>query len=245
LETEFEMRNSRQTKSAESAANKGKLLSRPTQQNNPALETGLRSLPSADEREVLLYVPTGYKPEMPAPLALMLHGAGGNAQHGISYLQNFADEFGIIILATKSLYATWDVIAANEYGADVKFIDSALRQVFDQFSVDYSRLAVGGFSDGASYALSLGIMNGELFSHIIAFSPGFMAPAAQIGKPHIYISHGTHDGVLPIERCSRRIVPQLEKAGYDVIYREFEGSYTIPPGINREAVEWFAQKTIK
>lgn len=238
------MKNSRQPQHAKNAAIEGRLLARPTQQTNPALETGLRSLPSADEREVLLYVPTGYKPEMPAPLALMLHGAGGNAQHGIGYLQNFADEFGIIILAAKSLYATWDVIAANEYGADVEFIDSALRQVFDRCSIDSSRLAVGGFSDGASYALSLGIMNGDLFSHIIAFSPGFMAPTAQNGTPRIYISHGTRDGVLPIERCSRRIVPQLEKAGYDVVYREFEGAHTIPPEINREAVEWFALKRL-
>ena len=238
------MKNSRQTQHAQNAKIEGRLHVRPTRQTNPVLETGLRSLPSADEREVLLYMPTGYKPDTPAPLALMLHGAGGNAQHGIGYLQNFADEFGIIILATKSLYATWDVIAANEYGADVEFIDSALQQVFERCNVDSSRLAIGGFSDGASYALSLGIINGDLFSHIIALSPGFMAPTAQTGTPRIYISHGTRDGVLPIERCSRRIVSQLEKAEYDVIYREFEGAHTVPPEINREAVEWFALKRL-
>jgi phospholipase/carboxylesterase len=58
-------------------------------------------------------------------------------------------------------------------------------------------------------------------------------------EPHIYISHGTHDAVLPIERCSRRLVPILERAGYDVKYHEFDGPHTIPPDIAREAVEWF------
>jgi len=103
-------------------------------------------------------------------------------------------------------------------------------------------MALGGFSDGASYALSLGLTNGDLFTHVIAFSPGFMAPAHQVGAPRIYISHGIHDAVLPIDRCSRRLVPILERAGYDVKYHEFDGPHTIPPDIAREAVEWFVPR---
>ena len=100
-------------------------------------------------------------------------------------------------------------------------------------------MAVGGFSDGASYALSLGITNGDLFTHVMAFSPGFMAPAGQMGSPRIFVSHGTRDGVLPIDRCSRRIVPELEHGGYDVRYREFAGGHTISNEIALEAVGWF------
>jgi phospholipase/carboxylesterase len=48
--------------------------------------------------------------------------------------------------------------------------------------------------------------------------------------------------VLPIDRCSRRIVPQLERAGYDVLYREFDGGHTISPDIASEAVSWFTQE---
>ena len=182
-------------------------------------------------------MPKGYEPENPAPLALMLHGAGGSAQHGIGLLQNFADEAGIVLLAPKSRHATWDVIA-DEYGADVEFIDRALENVFSRLAIDESRLAVGGFSDGASYALSLGVINGGLFTHVIAYSPGFMAPTGQSGKPGFYISHGTKDSVLPMERCSRKLVPQLKNAGYDVLYREFDGPHTIPPDIVRESVQW-------
>jgi predicted esterase len=35
-------------------------------------------------------------------------------------------------------------------------------------------------------------------------------------------------------------VPELERAGYDVAYREFEGGHVVPPKIGREAVDWFA-----
>jgi predicted esterase len=103
-------------------------------------------------------------------------------------------------------------------------------------------LAIGGFSDGASYALSVGITNGDLFTHVIALSPGFMAPARQQGKPRLFISHGTRDQVLPIDRCSRKLVPQLKRAGYDVLYREFDGSHTLPPEIARSSVTWFTTK---
>jgi phospholipase/carboxylesterase len=85
-------------------------------------------------------------------------------------------------------------------------------------------------------------INGDLFSHVIAFSPGFMAPKEQHGSPQIFISHGTHDPVLPIDRCSRRIVPQLQQSGYDVHYREFDGPHTVPLEIAREAVDWFVME---
>lgn len=233
------MRNEKQTPREENAASDGRLLARPSRPTAPPFDAGLHSLRIENGREFTLYIPNGIEPDAAAPLALMLHGAGGDARHGISLLRDFADECGVLLAAPKSFHATWDVIA-DCYGADIELIDRALEKIFDCCNVDRTRLAVGGFSDGASYALSLGIINGDLFSHVIAFSPGFMAPTGQTGAPRIYISHGTRDNVLPIDRCSRRIVPQLKRAGYDVVYREFEGAHTIPHQIAAEAVEWFA-----
>lgn len=122
------------------------------------------------------------------------------------------------------------------------FLDGALTQVFSQYSIDPDRLAIGGFSDGAPYALSLGLSNGDLFSHIIAFSPGFFHTAGATGKPQVFISHGVHDPVLPIPPCSRRIVPQLERRQYKVTYWEFNGGHTIPDTICKKAVQWLLEK---
>jgi phospholipase/carboxylesterase len=170
----------------------------------------------------------------------MLHGAGGKAEHGLSLLRYMADTTGLVLLAVDSRGPTWDMLL-GEYGPDVLFINEALEFAFARCAVDPSRLAIGGFSDGASYALSLGLGNGELFTHVIAFSPGFVSPPRREGAPRIYVSHGTRDTVLPIEPCSRRIVPQLERAGYDVRYREFDGPHTIPPEISQEALDWFCR----
>jgi predicted esterase len=154
------------------------------------------------------------------------------------------DATGFLLLVPDSRQQTWDVLLGG-YGPDVTFIDRALAQTFSRYAVDPRHLAIGGFSDGASYALSLGLTNGDLFTHIIAFSPGFMAPARQQGSPRIYIAHGIHDTVLPIDRCSRRIVPQLQHAGYDLLYHEFDGPHTIPIEIVGEALTWFMEASNK
>jgi phospholipase/carboxylesterase len=207
----------------------------------PIVETprrGALALELDGKRDGFVYVPESYRADQPAPLVVMLHGAGGNARHALEMLQVLADTEGFILVAPDSRGATWDMIAGG-YGPDVTFINQALAWVFVRFAVNPARLAIGGFSDGASYALSLGIANGDLFTHVLAFSPGYAAPVEQHGEPHLYVSHGTKDAVLPINACSRRLVPRLQGAGYNVRYHEFDGPHTVPAEITREAVEWF------
>jgi predicted esterase len=218
----------------------GLLLARPTQPT-AAAPRGLQPLGLDAKRDGLLYVPPTYQVKQPAPLVVMLHGAGGDARGGLKLLMPLADSAGLILLAPASRQKTWDIIF-GQYGPDIAFIDTALEKVFSRYAIDPAHVAVGGFSDGASYALSIGITNGDLFTHVIAFSPGFMAPARQQGKPRLFISHGTRDEVLPIDRCSRKLVPQLQRAGYDVVYREFDGPHTLPPEIARSALSWFTTK---
>jgi predicted esterase len=223
-------------------ASAGELAARPGTPVSTETRTGMRQL-GAGEKAALLYVPKGYVPKNAMPLIVMLHGAGGSGRHAIDLVTAAADKLGFIILAPSSRAASWDVISSRRYGADVVSIDAALKQVFANYAVDPERLAVGGFSDGASYALSLGIANGGLFSHIIAFSPGFMAPTRAQGQPRIFISHGVQDQVLPIQMCSRKIVPRLKAAGYAVDYREFQGGHSVPPQLARAAYDALAGAT--
>ncbi|MBT2519997.1 alpha/beta hydrolase [Arthrobacter sp. ISL-28] len=176
-------------------------------------------------QDTLLYVPHGLQPGQRAPLILLLHGAGGEAAGGLSLLLPLADTYQFLLAAPSSRGSTWDGVRSG-YGPDVDVINRALARIFGLVSVDPHHIAVGGFSDGASYALGLGLANGDRFSKIIAFSPGFLPPAPRVGKPAIFVSHGDGDRVLPIDRTSRRLVPALEKDGYDVYYREFRGPHT-------------------
>jgi predicted esterase len=205
-------------------------------------ETGLHKLDVGSRRDSYFYIPPQYRPAHPAPLVLLLHGAGGHAHHGLELLQHLADDNGMILIAPASAAQTWDVIAGRAYGPDVSLVDQALAHVFEHYSVDPSHLAIGGFSDGASYALSVGLANGDLFTHVIAFSPGFIAPLSPQGKPKVFISHGTGDQVLPIDPCSRKIVPRLRQADYPVTYEEFDGGHAIPGKVAQFAVNWFMDR---
>ena len=227
----------------ENGPTEGRLRARPAQEVSAAVPMGLQSLGvGATRGDYLLHVPQTYQTASPAPLMLWLHGAGRRARDFLSpEQQDQADEAGMLLLVPTSKEHTWDVIAGRgQYGPDVTAIERALESTFNRCAVDPTRVAVGGFSDGASYALSLGITNGDLFTHVLAFSPGFMMPPTQRGSPRIFVSHGTRDEVLPIDRCSRKIVPQLRRAGYHIRYREFDGGHAVPLGVAREAVGWFA-----
>ncbi len=99
------------------SSSEGRLRARPMQSEGPAA-LGLSQLGIDHPRDGLLYVPGSYDPAQPAPLIVMLHGAGGNAHHGIAPLLQLAEAAGVILLAPESRRQTWDVLY-GEYGADV------------------------------------------------------------------------------------------------------------------------------
>jgi phospholipase/carboxylesterase len=171
------------------------------------------------------------------PLLVLLHGAGGSGESVLRRIRAAAEEAGVVVLAPDSRGSTWDAVHAA-FGPDVAFIDRALARVFETVAVDPARVAIGGFSDGATYALSLGLVNGDLFQRVVAFSPGFLVSGLRVGKPLVFISHGTADEILPIDQTSRTIVPGLRQRGYEVVFREFEGGHEVPPAIAREGVAW-------
>jgi predicted esterase len=106
------------------------------------------------------------------------------------------------------------------------------------FRIDARRVVIGGFSDGASYAISLGLMNGDLFKGVLAFSPGMVIDGPSVGKPSFYIAHGKHDAILPIETGGRRIAGNLNGNGYSVVGTEFDGGHEMPAAVVSEGFHW-------
>ena len=222
---------------AQTLIEKARLTARPSKATG-SITAGLYPLGLRAERDALLYVPESSAKFDRAPLILSLHGATRSADRGINLLRSLADELGFLLLAPASIGRTWDVIEST-YGPDISFINQSLARTFDLRAIHPARVAIAGFSDGASYSLSVGLANGDFFNAVFGFSPGFVVPGEFKGKPPIFISHGTIDPILPIDECSRRIVPQLKRLDYRVTYREFEGKHTLPPEIAAEAMRWF------
>jgi predicted esterase len=192
---------------------------------------------SDDDRQGSVYVPKAYKQGSPRPMLLMLHGFSGTSDRARS-MQPLAEERGIILVAPESREITWGQSAPG-FDQDSAYINQAIRAVSGYLDIDKTRVGLGGQSDGATYAFSMGLAFGDVFTHLMIFAEGIPIPYRKRGRPKIFIGHGVNDTQMPIDRTSRRFVPQLREEGYDITYREHEGGHGTPIAIVREGFDWF------
>lgn len=191
-------------------------------------------------RDGTLFVPSVAATGRAVPLLVLLHGGGGRADD-FRFTLPLGEEFGVALLLLDARHNTWDGVD-SPFGPDVRFIDQALAHTFGRVAIDPRRVALGGLSDGGMYALSVGMVNGDLFTHLIAVAPGYVdPPGPPAGRPKIFLAHGTRDTVYSAAGSRRRILPALRDAGHDVTYVEFDGPHFITPEVAREALAWLVR----
>lgn len=178
--------------------------------------------------------------EGPRALVVVLHGAGGTPSSALDAFRGGWDEPGLVLIAPASKGQTWSILR-SEQDLDLESVNFALAEAYERCTVDRRRLAVGGFSDGATYALTLGVSNGDLFPAVLALSPGGIVAGEQRGVPRFFVAHGTLDDVLPIARAGDAVVKKLRAAGYSVTYRRFRGGHEASPATSAAAVRWFLE----
>jgi phospholipase/carboxylesterase len=207
----------------------GALAIKPTPPSLSQLDAGLHWL-ETPTKPALLHVPK-ISPFRSAPLLIALHGATGVPGDMLALLKNAAASHGALLLAPQSEGLTWDAVGERHFGNDATSLQQAMGTVFDRFRIDADRIALAGFSDGASYALGLSLANGNLFTRVMAYSPGYIPPVHRNGRPTVFVSHGRRDTILPITQTSHRIVSALENDGYHVDYVEHGLGHEIPPSV--------------
>ena len=211
----------------------------PTQQ---PLAPGRHDLGLFAKRDAVLVVPEGLDPRRPCPLMVVFHGGGGSAERILPMLERHAHAEKFLLLAPQSLFPTWDIVIAG-HGPDRERVATALGYVADRFLLDPQHLCFAGHSDGGSYTLSLGLANGDVASHLIVSSAGFLSAHLQVGAPRIFLSHGTQDEQIPIDRSARVHVPALREAGYPVTSVEYDGPHAHQPAVVAQAVAFFLDDT--
>jgi predicted esterase len=180
----------------------------------------------------LLYVPKRAAGRPSAPLLVMLHGAAGDAWSGFDLVRRYAEQAGVMVLAPTSWGLTW---ALNAEGTGR--LDRLLSLAFKACAPDPRAIAIGGYSDGASAALSWGLSNGDLFSGVAAFTAGGVRAPERVGRPRVFMSHGEQDHVLPIVNAEA-IARALRAMGYEVRFERYHGGHeTVPSAEVRAAFE--------
>jgi len=223
----------------------------------------LHSQPAPKGRKLSLgggaiaYVPASLPTGRPAPMVVLLHGAGGGPRQMISIFRDEADRHGVVLLALFSKGADWDLFeeldraAARDsnfrmadfrptFSADLPRIRAAMAALRERVPLDPPRTAIGGYSDGASYALALGTHHPEIFGTILSFSPGLLVLPSHVHRAQrVYLSHGIHDETLPFRSTAGYFFPKL-KANLVVKFRPFWGGHDIPDAVQDEAMLYLA-----
>lgn len=227
----------------ETTVSDGVLRVRPSAPEAPGARNGEFRFDAAPKP--LAFIPASLDRTKPAPMILLLHGAGGKGDRLLRRFLPMAEAHGVILLAPDSALKTWDAIRGMQYGtapafgADVGRVEQSLALMFAEATIDSKRLAIAGFSDGASYALSLGLRNTGLFSHIIAMSPGGVAPFEGRANARVFVSHGRKDSILSYDNTAKGIVPGVRALGLPVEFVSFDGDHELREPEMRAAFDWF------
>ncbi|MDB5432373.1 MAG: phospholipase/Carboxylesterase [Caulobacter sp.] len=176
---------------------------------------GIRPLGLDKRRDAMLFTPPGIDFAVPVPLVVALHAKDGVGFDGLKWFKAQATARKFLVVTPVSRGPTW-TIDDGPVGVDEAFIDKTLDWVFSRFPIDPAHIAIAGFADGATYALSTGLQNGDKFSDIMAFAPlNYIAPNA-VGRPRLYLGIGRGDQIVS-QSSVEHMGKTFQGQGYDVV----------------------------
>ncbi len=191
-----------------------------------------------------VYVPENYSPSTCYPLIVSLHGGSGHGQGQIWMWLKEARSHGVIVLCPTSLDLTWNL---GDPEADTLNILRHIEALRSKWNVDRSRLMLHGISDGGTFALASGLLEGSRFTHLVPCFPSFhpllieMSSPSRLKEIRMYLIHGIHDWMFPVEG-SREAYQTLKRAGVDIVYREIEDlSHSYPDEENESILQWYRE----
>ncbi len=178
----------------------------------------------------------------PVHLMLMLHGWTGDETSMFFFAQRMPGQYHVLL--PRAPYKvpeggySWRQIIPGSWGLptheELRSSAIDLLRFLDDWSfltgVAIDHFGAVGFSQGAAMALSLAVLAPERVESLAVLS-GFLPGGSEellsglVGK-RIYISHGSHDEMIPVERA-RQLRFQLERAGASVTYCESDGGHKV------------------
>lgn len=191
-----------------------------------------------------LLTPSKIDPDKRYPLITVLHGAGRQDKMLVKACRDEPDRRNAFFLVPRSVEPTWDLIVGGRPD-DLDFLEFAYDLIYRRYPIDPARQVLIGYSDGASYALSLAISNPQIFSAALCWAAGFAIfggepTAPDPAKPVVYLEYGTHDEIFSFEQVALPMQQNLERAGYRVEFSLDEGGRHWPSGsFQREALDWY------
>jgi poly(3-hydroxybutyrate) depolymerase len=179
--------------------------------------------------EYAIFVPSGYRPGVPSPLIVALHGNGSNPREIILTLINQAEARNVIVVAPMGFNdhggygargpgrgRTADPGDPENLGElSERDVMNVLAIVREEYSIDPARVYLMGHSMGGGGVFYLGTKYPEIWAALAAVAPSTSSteqPLEKLGTTPVLLIHGTADEVVNI-RVSLRLVRQLKTLG--------------------------------
>ncbi|CAE7503510.1 exgA [Symbiodinium natans] len=161
------------------------------------------------------------------PLLFVLHGAGrtkASVESSVLQFSKMSSRNKILIAIPMSIDRTWDLrqtATTGQASADAAFISYILDCLNRDYYIDSGRIAVMGFSDGGSYAISLAVNNPEVFQAAMSWSAGYYLESRHSGqaaptrsKPNILHGHGQVDELFDFQKVAVPMRQSLRSSGH-------------------------------
>ncbi len=161
-----------------------------------------------------VHLPNDRPPTQPAPVVLVFHGGGGNAENAarMSGMDAKADAEGFIVaypngtgLRPNAKFLTWNAwrccgAALDDKVDDVGFVRALVEDVARRYPVDRKRIYATGFSNGAMLTYRLGCEMGDVLAAIAPVAGALNDYNCGTGpKVSVVAFHGTADNHVRFE----------------------------------------------
>ena len=177
------------------------------------------------KRNYTLFAPSSVAASQ-APLLVLLHGSYGSGSAMVSWWMSTAEQEGIVLVGPEAREKeAWQLRADSP-----QFIRALIDTVAAKHRIDRTRIYLFGSSGGAVYALTLSMLESQLFAATAIHAGAWRTPnefrAVPYAKRKIPIAMfiGDKDEYFPLFAV-RKTQKALEQAGHPV-------SVTVIPGHN-------------
>lgn len=197
--------------------------------------------------------------EGPHPVMVMIHGWTGDEDSMWIFASRLPDN--ALLIAPRGLHEaefagnrgySWEP-RTGERWSSVEDFKPAIEKLLDLLTTenfpggDFSNLHLVGFSQGAALSYATGLLHPDKVISIAGLS-GFLptdAEAYASGMPlahkKVFITHGTRDHIVPVEKA-RRAAEVLEEAGAKVVYCEHDTGHKLNADCFRALAKFYQQE---
>jgi phospholipase/carboxylesterase len=196
-------------------------------------------------------------PSEKPPLLLLLHGFGANEDDLFS-LAPYLDERFLIVSARAPVtlqphsYAWFNlnftpqgvIVDLDEEKQSLITLNKFINELIDFYQIDRRLVYLMGFSQGAMMSLAIALTFPGTAAAVVSMSGRLLSQTANevtdkdtlIGLP-IFIAHGTHDDILPIQQA-RNTRAKLSEFPVDLTYREYDMGHEISAESIDDIMRW-------